>query len=502
MADDTSLSKEASYLPHFYNVLGFTGLLEDMNKYKDFAQRFRELRALPREAMTDGQREQLRRDEAYFRGLQNAVDRWYETHFYPLVETFQEQGRISNFGDFYNEHHRLLDLHQKFDEGTLTPDEMEERQNLMTKHDEFMQALFERLKQPSPRTSTPLAEHTAFMEELDRFVQEFGADGFEGNGGGDDALLTTMADQAQEDLVSLAASQSGLDLNTVSPTPTPSDSPQQQRINTINRQYPIAQKAPRKTWQHPPPLPGSSSSSPSSDHASGTASSDHASGMSPGLPAHASVGTSVGTSRASSIHSTPRGSVAASSNSSNASRVGTPSIPSAPSASSSTHSSSSTRGRTSRVETTQERRERLEREIERVEETLFGENLSHGQTTRLQARLTRLEEELARINDTTSHPDDRIRQSVRRRGSQQEVASATTRQDLGQGDHRTTTTTRTTTTVRKGRRPIVERQSNSVSAPLPSSSSSSSSSRGRGKKKGINALIEHLRKTYKRRQRR
>ncbi|KXJ19179.1 hypothetical protein AC249_AIPGENE5071 [Exaiptasia diaphana] len=112
--------------------------------------------------------------------------------------------------------------------------------------------------------------------------------------------------------------------------------------------------------------------------------------------------------------------------------------------------------------------ERLEREIEKLENRLYTGKNSFREVIRIQDKITRLEEQLARLNQSTSRP----------------------RQNLGVGDHRTTTTTRTTTTVRKGRKPVVERSSRSVPAPLSSSpaspsrnsrsSSSSRSSNSRG----------------------
>jgi len=128
--------------------------------------------------------------------------------------------------------------------------------------------------------------------------------------------------------------------------------------------------------------------------------------------------------------------------------------------------------------------------------------LTNDQVQFLQDEIDKIEEQLAELYEQQSRPGDRQRKTERRRGSTQESVTGTMREDLGKGDHRTTTTTRTTTTVRKGRRPIVQRNSQSVSAPLGDDNDEEEEEedqRGKGKR-NINALIEHLRKKYKRRQ--
>jgi len=124
---------------------------------------------------------------------------------------------------------------------------------------------------------------------------------------------------------------------------------------------------------------------------------------------------------------------------------------------------------------------------------------------KIEEQIDKIEEQLAELYEQQSRPGDRQRKTERRRGSTQESVTGTMRENLGKGDHRTTTTTRTTTTVRKGRRPIVQRNSQSVSAPLGDNDEEEEEEeeeedqRGKGKR-NINALIEHLRKKYKRRQ--
>jgi len=154
--------------------------------------------------------------------------------------------------------------------------------------------------------------------------------------------------------------------------------------------------------------------------------------------------------------------------------------------------SSSSSSSSSQMSFTQQRRQ-LETTIQRVERELFDTSLPYARVQRLQQKLTEMEERLAEMNNNRSSPAQRRRETVRRRGSEQNVTSATSRESLGRGDHRTTTTTRTTTTVRKGRRPITRRNSRSVSSPL-SSSASSTPQRGQG---DINQLIGHLKKKHK-----
>ncbi|KXJ19740.1 hypothetical protein AC249_AIPGENE21534 [Exaiptasia diaphana] len=143
----------------------------------------------------------------------------------------------------------------------------------------------------------------------------------------------------------------------------------------------------------------------------------------------------------------------------------------------------------------------LERRLFDMDNVPSSEN-----TRRLQERMTWIENRLVELNVDRSRPADRRRETVRRRGSNQETIAATTRERMGPGDHRTTTTTRTTTTMRKGKRPTVHRSSNSVSASLEdddndTSRSSSSSSRQSGG--SVHDTIEALRREYmKRRYRR
>ncbi|KAK3724232.1 hypothetical protein QZH41_002381 [Actinostola sp. cb2023] len=94
---------------------------------------------------------------------------------------------------------------------------------------------------------------------------------------------------------------------------------------------------------------------------------------------------------------------------------------------------------------TQQRRQ-LETTIQRVERELYDTSLPYARVQRLQQKLTETEERLAEMNNNRSSPAQRRRETVRRRGSEQNVTSATSRETLGRGDHRTTTTTRTTTT--------------------------------------------------------
>ena len=144
-------------------------------------------------------------------------------------------------------------------------------------------------------------------------------------------------------------------------------------------------------------------------------------------------------------------------------------------------------------------RRQLEKDVEALEHALYSpdQSDSFSRVRDLQEQLTQKEDELEAITNASSAPSNRSRQSVRRRGSQQEVVSATMREPLGKGNHRTTTTTRTTTTVRKGRKAIVKRTSHSVSAPLGSKENDTSDLQGSGR---VNDVVEHLRKLYKRRQ--
>jgi hypothetical protein len=151
-------------------------------------------------------------------------------------------------------------------------------------------------------------------------------------------------------------------------------------------------------------------------------------------------------------------------------------------------------------ETVAQWKTRLEAEIDKIERELFRGKATEARKRELQARLAEYEDQLHEINRRKSRPAQR-RQGVKKRGrSQQTYDAATLREDLGQGDHRTTTTTRTTTTVRKGKRPITERSSQSTSMPLDDTDDTDDSSLwGSGRQRGgaVHALIETLRKKYK-----
>ena len=141
---------------------------------------------------------------------------------------------------------------------------------------------------------------------------------------------------------------------------------------------------------------------------------------------------------------------------------------------------------------------RLITEVDRIDRQLQTQTLPASRVRALQQRLANLEDELAALN-TDQSSDGASTDTVRRRGNQQSVTTATSRERLGTGDHRTTTTTRTVTTVRKGQRPVVRRNSRSISTDLSSSSSDSSRrrrpQRGRGQDK-ISQLIAHLRRKH------
>ena len=153
------------------------------------------------------------------------------------------------------------------------------------------------------------------------------------------------------------------------------------------------------------------------------------------------------------------------------------------------------------LETVADWKARLERGVDHIEQMVYRGKIPEDRKRELQALLTDYEDQLHEINRQRSRPALR-RQSVKKRGrSRQSYEASTSREDLGQGDHRTTTTTRTTTTVRKGKRPITERSSHSSSIPLDDdddSDSDDSSLWGRGQRGGaVHALIESLRKKYK-----
>ena len=155
-------------------------------------------------------------------------------------------------------------------------------------------------------------------------------------------------------------------------------------------------------------------------------------------------------------------------------------------------------------------RSTLERYVNQMESILFADSggrrtLTANQVNDIQDRIQQTED---RIRTLLGYDAGGLQTRVRRRrGVNQESATATNRENLGQGDHRTTTTTRTTTTVRHGQRPVSRRSSESVSIPLSNSStrsdrsnrsrqSSRQSGTGRKKKKNddVAKFISFLKK--------
>ena len=367
------------------------------------------------------------------------LERLLATYGSTLRTTFDEwhkKGLLPNPQQYFQEHQRLLALNRKVDEGRATDQDRDERQHLLERHLPVMEG--------QPRTSSPLSgfppvDITTDFGDLFRDTRPEEEEEEEDN---EERDLVTSALQLSNllDVIGIPTVLSPIP-PTPSPAPPPPPPPPTERV-------PPGTPTPSTPGQSPVPPPTPTGRVP------------------PGTPSP---------------------------------QPDTASIPSAPSGSPTPPPTPRGRPRDtsySSAASVEDYRRQLEQDVEALEHELYSPNQSQSFDTvqSLQEQLAEQEQKLATLTKTKSSPANRRRKSVRRRGSQQEAVSATLREDLGKGDHRTTTTTRTITTVRKGRKPVVKRSSHSVSAPL--SDSSSRQMEGRG---SVQAVIEHLRKLHKRR---
>ncbi|XP_028516990.1 protein enabled homolog [Exaiptasia diaphana] len=544
MADDTpSVEEQAASQQRFINLVHFLGLIEDREGFREWYQFWREIAPMDPDEMSLEDRMVYLYTQQLWDDLQDILEN-YEDQFRDLVENFEKMGLIDDRDAFEQEHYRILELHRKYDAGEATPQEVEERRALMEKHVSVLNRYIEQRDPDQASRQEPIrSDPDAFLRRLFRNMTELEEVYRERFPGLVEVLDTlgllsdreeferehdrlmelddkdTLSTEEQEEQTALKEKHRSILQRYLEQRPqrtsTPVEGPSPgliEEFESILSGLPLDDLEEGVDQELPPEVDsvitsfldqGDQKQEDLVSQAMGLADLSLSSGPStprpPPLPS--SPPPSSPPLPPSSPPSTPRRRPRTTTNPTRAPykpRTMTP-----PPFSLSSSSSSSSNG--------SDEAERLEREIEKLENRLYTGKNSFREVVRIQDKITRLEEQLARLNQSTSRPSDRLRRSVRRRGSDQEVVSATTRQNLGAGDHRTTTTTRTTTTVRKGRKPVVERSSRSVSAPLSSSpagspsrnsrsSSSSRNSRGSGKKQktSINALIEHMRKKYKR----